>query len=124
VVKGTLTDEERKIMEDHVVVTGRMLDKMPFTSKLKDVPYFASIHHEHLNGKGYPNGLAGDEIPVEGRILALVDVFDALTADDRPYKKAMPLEQALKILGFMVKDQQLDGDLLDIFTRNQVWEKI
>ncbi|WP_278279203.1 HD domain-containing phosphohydrolase [Syntrophomonas palmitatica] len=124
VVKGTLTDEERKIMEDHVVVTGRMLDKMPFTLKLKDVPYFASIHHEHLNGKGYPNGLAGEQIPIEGRILALVDVFDALTADDRPYKKAMPLEQALKILGFMVKDQQLDGDLLDIFIRHQVWEKI
>jgi len=124
VAKGTLTDEERKVMEDHVVVTGRMLDKMPFTTKLKDVPYFASIHHEHLNGKGYPQGLAGDEIPLEGRILALVDVFDALTADDRPYKKALPLEQALKILGFMVKDQQLDGDLLDIFVRHQVWEKI
>lgn len=124
VTKGTLTDEERQIMEDHVVVTGRMLDKMPFTAKLKDVPYFASIHHEHLNGHGYPNHLAGDNIPVEGRILALVDVFDALTADDRPYKKAMPMEQALKILGFMVKDQQLDGDLLEIFIKHQIWEKI
>ncbi|MGE5390157.1 MAG: HD domain-containing phosphohydrolase [Deltaproteobacteria bacterium] len=124
VVKGTLTDDERHIMEDHVVVTGRMLDKMPFTAKLKDVPHFAAIHHEHLNGHGYPNGLAGDDIPVEGRILALVDVFDALTADDRPYKKAMPMEQALKILGFMVKDQQLDGDLLEIFIKHQVWEKI
>jgi hypothetical protein len=124
VPKGTLTDEERQIMEDHVVVTSRMLDKMPFTTKLKDVPYFASIHHEFLNGKGYPKHLAGDEIPVEGRMLALVDVFDALTADDRPYKKALPLEQALKILGFMVKDRQLDGDLLEIFIKHQVWEKI
>lgn len=124
VPKGTLTDSERQIMEDHVVVTGRMLDKMPFTAKLKEVPYFASIHHEHLNGKGYPHGLAGDEIPVEGRILALVDIFDALTADDRPYKKAMPIEQALKILGFMVKDQQLDGDLLEIFIKHRIWEKI
>jgi len=124
VTKGTLTDGERQIMEDHVVVTRRMLDKMPFTAKLKDVPYFASIHHEHLNGHGYPNHLGGDDIPVEGRILALVDVFDALTADDRPYKKAMPMEQALKILGFMVKDQQLDGDLLEIFIKHQVWEKI
>jgi len=106
------------------VVTARMLDKIPFTRKLKDVPYFASIHHEHLDGKGYPQGLKGEEIPIEGRILALVDVFDALTADDRPYKKAMPLEQALKILGFMVKDGELDGELLDIFTRNEVWEKI
>ncbi|MGS0765372.1 HD domain-containing phosphohydrolase [Syntrophomonas curvata] len=124
VSKGTLTDTERRIMEDHVVVTARMLDKIPFTRKLKDVPYFASIHHEHLNGKGYPKGLKGGEIPVEGRILALVDVFDALTADDRPYKKAMPLEQALKILGFMVRDGQLDGGLLDIFSRNKVWERI
>ncbi len=124
VMKGTLTNDERQIMEDHVVVTQRMLDKMPFTAKLKDVPYFASIHHEHLDGKGYPNHLAEDDIPVEGRILALVDVFDALTADDRPYKKAMPLEQALKILGFMVKDHELDGDLLEIFIKHQVWEKI
>jgi HD-GYP domain-containing protein (c-di-GMP phosphodiesterase class II) len=124
VVKGTLTEEERSIMEDHVVVTARMLDKIPFTRKLKDVPYFASIHHEHLDGKGYPQGLKGEEIPIEGRILALVDVFDALTADDRPYKKAMPLEQALKILGFMVKDGELDGELLDIFIRNEVWGKI
>lgn len=124
VAKGTLTEKERRIMEDHVVVTARMLDKIPFTHKLENVPYFASIHHEHLDGKGYPNGLKGEDIPVEGRILALVDVFDALTADDRPYKKAMPLEQALKILGFMVKDGELDGDLLEIFSRNKVWEKI
>lgn len=124
VAKGTLTDAERRIMEDHVVVTARMLDKIPFTRKLKDVPHFASIHHEHLDGKGYPAGLKAEEIPIEGRILALVDVFDALTADDRPYKKAMPLEQALKILGFMVKDGELDGELLDIFSRNKVWERI
>lgn len=124
VAKGTLTEKERSIMEDHVVVTARMLDKIPFTRKLKDVPYFASIHHEHLDGKGYPKGLKDEEIPIEGRILALVDVFDALTADDRPYKKAMPLEQALKILGFMVKDGELDGELLDIFIRNEVWGKI
>jgi HD-GYP domain-containing protein (c-di-GMP phosphodiesterase class II) len=122
VVKGTLTEQERKIMEDHVLVTKRMLEKIPFTKKLKDVPYFASIHHEHLDGKGYPAGLKGDEIPLEGRILALVDVFDALTAADRPYKKALPLEQALKILGFMVKDGELDRDLYDIFCHARVWE--
>jgi HD-GYP domain-containing protein (c-di-GMP phosphodiesterase class II) len=101
-----------------------MLDKIPFTGKLKQVPYFAGIHHEHLNGNGYPLGLKGEDIPLEGRILALVDVFDALTASDRPYKKEMPLEQALKILGFMVKDGELDGDLLDIFSRSKVWEQI
>lgn len=124
VMKGTLTDEERKIMEDHVLVTQRMLEKIPFTKKLKDVPFFAGIHHEHLDGKGYPLGLEADEIPLEGRILALVDVFDALTAADRPYKKAMPVEQALKILGFMVKDGELDGDLLNTLIKSRVWERI
>jgi HD-GYP domain-containing protein (c-di-GMP phosphodiesterase class II) len=124
VIKGTLTEAERQVMEDHVVITERMLDKIPFTRKLKEVPYFASIHHEHLDGKGYPRGLTGDEIPLEGRILALVDVFDALTAADRPYKKAMSTDQALKILGFMVKDGELDGDLLQLFTEKTVWERI
>lgn len=124
VSKGTLTSEERQIMEDHVVLTGKMLEKIPFTKKLRNVPFFAAIHHEHLNGNGYPNGLAGDEIPIEGRILALVDVFDALTASDRPYKKALPLEQALKILGFMVKDGELDGDLLEIFINDRLWDNI
>lgn len=124
IARGTLTEEERKIMEDHVIVTQRMLEKIPFTKKLKDVPYFASIHHEHLDGKGYPAGLKGDQIPLEGRILALVDVFDALTAADRPYKKALPLEQALKILGFMVKDGELDAELYEIFCSSRVWELI
>ena len=124
VAKGTLNDKERHIMEDHVLVTQRMLEKIPFTYKLKDVPFFAGIHHEHLNGKGYPLGLSGDAIPLEGRILALTDVFDALTAADRPYKKAMPIDQALKIMGFMVKDGQLDADLLELFVKHRVWEMI
>lgn len=122
--RGTLTEEERKVMEEHVLVTQRMLEKIPFTHKLKDVPYFASIHHEHLDGKGYPFGLKGDQIPLEGRILALVDIFDALTASDRPYKEAMPLEQALKILDFMVKKGELDQDLYHIFCSSRVWERI
>ncbi|MEA1961861.1 MAG: HD domain-containing phosphohydrolase [Bacillota bacterium] len=124
VTKGTLTEEERKIMENHVIVTQLLLDKIPFTEKLKNVPLFASIHHEHLNGNGYPLGLTAEDIPLEGRILALVDVFDALTAEDRPYKKAMPLEQALKILGFMVKDGELDPDLVKLFIAEKVWERI
>ena len=124
VTKGTLTEDERKIMEDHVQVTQRMLEKIPFTNKLKNVPFFAGIHHEHLDGKGYPLGLKGNDIPLEGRILALTDIFDALTAADRPYKKALPIDQSLKILGFMVKDGELDGDLLDLFIRHRVWEMI
>ncbi|MFZ3130378.1 MAG: HD domain-containing phosphohydrolase [Desulfosporosinus sp.] len=123
VEKGTLTACERQIMEDHVLITQRLLDKIPFTRKLKDVPWFAVIHHEHLNGKGYPFGLKGDEIPIEGRILALVDIFDALTAADRPYKKALPVEKSLEILGFMVKDGDLDADLLQIFLDKKVWER-
>lgn len=124
VPRGTLTDTERKIMEDHVEVTRRMLEKIPFTRKLKDVPYLAGMHHEHLDGKGYPQGLKGDEIPLEGRILALLDVFDALTAADRPYKKAVPVEEALKILGFMVKDGKLDAELFEHFRQSRIWERL
>ncbi|WP_341479128.1 HD domain-containing phosphohydrolase [Heliobacterium chlorum] len=124
VIKGTLTNSERIQMEEHVQVTKRMLEKLPFPRKLEDVPIWASMHHEHLDGKGYPLGLAGNSIPVEARILALVDVFDALTASDRPYKKAMSVDEALRILGFMVKDGKLDGALLQIFQEQKVWEKV
>lgn len=122
--RGTLTDQERVIMEDHVAITARMLEKIPFIKKFKDVPLFSSMHHEHLDGKGYPNRLKGDEIPLEARILALVDIYDALTAGDRPYKRAMPVEEALKVIGFMVKDGKLDAELFDLFKENKVWERI
>jgi len=111
-------------MEDHVHYTNRMLEKIPFTRKYKNVPYLAGIHHEHLDGKGYPLGLLGDEIPPEGRILALLDVFDALTAADRPYKKGMNAEDALRIMEFMVKDGKLDGELLEHFRRSRIWERL
>lgn len=124
VSKGTLTTEERCIMESHVDVTIDTLAKMPFTGKFEKVPYFASLHHEHLDGMGYPFGLREKDIPVEGRILALLDVFDALIASDRPYKKALSLEESLKILGFMVKDGKLDADLYEIFCQNKIWERV
>lgn len=124
VVRGTLTEEERRVMENHVQYTNRMLAKIPFTRKYKDVPYWAGIHHEHLDGKGYPLGLQGDSIPPEGRILALLDIFDALTAADRPYKKGMSPEEAIKIMGFMVKDGKLDGELLAHFSESGVWENL
>ncbi|MGE5416009.1 MAG: HD domain-containing phosphohydrolase [Acidobacteriota bacterium] len=120
--KGTLTDSERRMMESHVEVTRRLLDLIPFTNKLKQVPYFASIHHEHMDGKGYPHGLKGEEIPAEGRILALIDIFDALTASDRPYRKAMPLDAALRVLKSMVQEGKIDGDLFELFCRSKVWE--
>lgn len=122
--RGTLTEEERLIMEDHVAITARMLEKIPFIKKFKDVPLFSSMHHEYLDGKGYPNRMKGDEIPLEARILALVDIYDALTAGDRPYKKALPVEEALKIIGFMIRDGKLDGELFELFKENKVWERI
>lgn len=113
--KGTLTPEERKIIENHVVVTIKMLEKLPFPKKWKNVPTIAGAHHEKLNGKGYPKGLKGDEIPLQARIMALADVFEALTASDRPYKPAKKLSEVIKILNFMVKDNELDGDLVKFF---------
>ena len=124
VARGTLTEEERKIMENHVVITGKMLAKLPFTKKLARAPELACMHHEHLDGKGYPVGLKGEQIPLEARILAIADIFDALTASDRPYKKGMPVENALKIMGFMVKDGKLDSDIMDLFIRQKVWENL
>jgi len=124
VAKGTLTEEERKIMEDHVVITGKMLAKMPFTKKLARAPELACMHHEHLDGKGYPLGLKGEQIPIEARILAIADIYDALTASDRPYKKGMPVENALKIMGFMVKEGKIDKNIMDLFIRQKVWENL
>ncbi len=122
VSKGTLTEEERKIMEDHVEIADRILQKIPFTSNLKDVPSWASLHHEMLNGNGYPQQLSGAEIPLEGRILALADIFDALTASDRPYKAALSVEKSLEILSFMIEDNMLDKDLYQVFLDCKVWK--
>lgn len=121
--RGTLTAKERKIMEDHVLFTERMLSKMRFGTELKRVPEIACMHHEQLDGKGYPNGLKGDQIPLEARILAIVDIFDALTAVDRPYKKAIPLDKSLSILQSMAKENKIDQNLLDLFIKKRVWEK-
>ena len=100
-----------------------MLEQIPFTKKLKNIPRFAGSHHEYLNGKGYPKGLKGDEISLEGRILAVVDIAEALSASDRPYKKAMPTEKVYKILGFMVKDGELDSKVVDLIIKGKVLER-
>ncbi|MGF7184917.1 HD-GYP domain-containing protein (c-di-GMP phosphodiesterase class II) [Desulfitispora alkaliphila] len=121
--KGTLTEEERKIMENHVVTSEKMLAKIPFTKKLAQVPKLACMHHEQLNGQGYPHQLNESEIPLEARILAIADIFDALTASDRPYKKGMPVEKALEIMGYMVEERKLDSDLVELFKKRKVWEK-
>lgn len=107
--KGTLTDAERKIMEDHVVMTTQILSKVHFNHNYSEVPRLAGEHHEYLNGTGYPNHISGDELSTETRILAVADICDALLASDRPYKKPKPKEVAFAIMESMVGEGKLDG---------------
>ncbi|MBN2751860.1 MAG: GAF domain-containing protein [Rhodospirillaceae bacterium] len=113
--RGTLSNEEREKINDHVTVTIRMLNQLPFPRKLKDVPEYAGGHHEQCNGGGYPNKLTRDQMSVPARIMAVADIFEALTAADRPYKTPKPLSEAVKIMSFMKKDGHIDPDLFDLF---------
>lgn len=119
--KGSLTNEERKIIENHALVTFKMLGSLPFPKKLKSVVEYAAAHHEKLDGTGYPFGLKGEQLSLPARIIAIADIFEALTARDRPYKKPMHVSQALKILGFMKKDGHIDGDILDLFIQEKIY---
>lgn len=121
--KGTLSDGERKIMEEHVVVTDKLLSQIHFSSELSHVRHWAASHHELLNGSGYPRHLQRDEIPYEVRIITILDIFDALVADDRPYKPGMPVERALSILDNMAnKEGKLDPELTRLFIESKCWE--
>ncbi|WP_319761275.1 HD domain-containing phosphohydrolase [Maridesulfovibrio sp.] len=113
--KGTLTEKERKVIESHARITHEMLLRLPFPKRLSRVPEYAAGHHEKLDGSGYPYGIGKDKLPLQARIMAVADIFEALTAKDRPYKKPMKLSQAIKILGFMVKDNHIDGDVCKLF---------
>jgi len=113
--RGTLTSEEIKQMSSHVMVTWEMLSQLSFPKKYKNVAFYASTHHEKLNGKGYPWGLTAEKLPLQSRIIAVADIFEALTSADRPYKKPKTLSEALKIMAFCVKDGDLDTSLLDFF---------
>ena len=122
--KGTLSDSERGIMEGHVSVTGKLLSQIHFSKDLSHVPQWASSHHELLNGSGYPNHLSGDAIPYEVRIITILDIFDALVANDRPYKKGMPVEKALSILQSMAeREGKLDPELTRLFCESKCWEE-
>jgi HD-GYP domain-containing protein (c-di-GMP phosphodiesterase class II) len=121
--KGNLTDEEYKIIQSHVVHTYNILKNIPFTKNLKNVPLIAATHHEMLNGGGYPHGLKDGQIPIQARIIGMVDVFDALTAADRPYKAAIPLDKALQILQFEAQDNRLDKRLVDLFIGKRLYEE-
>ena len=120
--RGSITEAERKKMQDHAAVTLKMLKQIPFTKKLKNIPGFAGAHHEFINGKGYPLGLKGDEIPFEGKLMAVTDIAEALTASDRPYKKAMPLETVNRILRSMAQKEELDNNLVELFIEKEVYK--
>ena len=120
--RGSITEKERGKMQDHAAVTLRMLKQIPFTKKLKNIPDFAGAHHEFINGKGYPLGLKGDEIPFEGKLMAVTDIAEALTASDRPYKKAMPLETVYRILRSMAEKGELDPSLVELFIEKEVYK--
>ncbi len=118
--RGTLTNEEREIINRHALITHKMLSQLPFPKQLRNVPRFAAGHHEKLDGTGYPYGLKGDELSLQSRIMALADVFEALTAKDRPYKKGKTLSEALKIMSFMAKDGHIDKDLFELFIKENI----
>lgn len=120
---GTLTPEERAVINYHVVATNKMLEGLPYPRDLRNVPRFAAAHHERMDGHGYPQGLTREQIPLQGRILALADIFEALTAKDRPYKNRKSLMQALRILGIMTQEGHLDPDLFDLFINEKVYQR-
>ncbi len=121
--KGTLTDEERDIINNHAAVSLKMLNSIKFPKKYSRVPEIAGSHHEKINGKGYPRGLKGDEISFEARILAVADIFEALTASDRPYKPSKKLSESMKILWFMAKDEDIDRRICRFFYESGLYRE-
>jgi len=121
--RGTLTNEERFIINDHIVQTAVMLENLPLPKSLKRVPEIACGHHEKIDGTGYPRKLTGDQMSVQARVMAIADVFEALTAADRPYKDRKTLSQSLKIMSFMAKDNHMDRDLYHLFLDSGVYQQ-
>ena len=123
VKRGSLTPAEYEEITSHVTHTFRFLSQIPWGKHLRRVPLIAGAHHERLNGTGYPNRLRAEEIPVQSKLMSIADIYDALTASDRPYKRAVPVERALDILEFSVKDGHVDGELVRIFREGRIWER-
>jgi len=121
--RGTLTREEREIINNHIVVTINMLESLPYPNGLKRVPEYAGGHHERMDGRGYPKGLTRNQMSVPARVMGIADIFEALTSKDRPYKKAKTLTESLHILGKMKEDHHIDPDLFDIFVRKKIYLK-
>ncbi len=122
VQKGNLTAEERAMIQSHATYSFEILDGIEWTSELLDVPRIAGAHHEFLNGEGYPKGIKDDEIMLQSKILTVADIFDALTASDRPYKPAVPIPRSLSILEEEVKACHLDGELVRLFIDEKLYE--
>ena len=118
---GTLNPQEREIINNHISVTIRMLESLPWPRHLQQVPEYAGGHHERMDGKGYPRGLRGDQMSVQARMMAIADIFEALTAKDRPYKKGKTLSESLEILGGFRMRDHIDPDLFDVFIRKKVY---
>ena len=121
--RGTLTAEERQVINNHIVVTINMLESLPYPQSLARVPEYACGHHEHMDGSGYPKGLTRDQMSIPARVMGIADIFEALTSKDRPYKKAKTLSESLAILGKMKLDNHIDPDLFDIFIREGIYLK-
>jgi HD-GYP domain-containing protein (c-di-GMP phosphodiesterase class II) len=121
IAKGTLTTEEREIINNHIDATINMLEALPYPKYLQHVPEYAGGHHERMDGKGYPKGLKREQMSIPARMMGIADVFEALTAGNRPYKSAMPLPIALNILGKLKEDNHIDPDLFDVFIQQKVY---
>jgi HD-GYP domain-containing protein (c-di-GMP phosphodiesterase class II) len=121
ITRGTLNAEEREIINSHINVTIDMLNSLPFPKQLKRVPEYAGGHHERMDGKGYPKGLTKDQLSIQARIIGFADVFEALTAKDRPYKPGKKLSESLKIMAKMSNEGHLDKDIYNLFLRTRIY---
>jgi response regulator RpfG family c-di-GMP phosphodiesterase len=119
--KGTLLPEERDIINDHIVITIDMLEQLPYPKHLKNVPEFAGGHHEKMDGTGYPKGLKSNQMSVQAKMMAIADIYEALTAADRPYKDGKKLSSAMRIMGYMKNDYHIDVDLFEIFVKSGIY---
>jgi len=119
--KGTLTEEERTLINNHIIVTIKMLDQLPFPKHLENVPEYAGGHHERMDGRGYPKGLTREQMSWPARMMGIADIFEALSARDRPYKEGKKLTECLNILGKMSVDKHIDHEIFDVFVREKVY---
>jgi hypothetical protein len=123
VEKGTLTDEERFKINEHVIMSIKMLEQLPYPEHMTRIPEYAGTHHETMIGTGYPRRLTKDDLSVPAGIMAIADIFEALTASDRPYKKGKTLSEAIRIMSFMKKDEHIDAEIFELFLRSGIYEE-